>query len=245
MFAQPERMDHVVDSFYAFATSFNETAKCREQLTNLLSASRGQIYQDLFALMYNDFKTDGFFVEVGGCEGFNISNTYLLEKNFNWNGIIVEPAKYWHNDLVKNRSCHIDFNCVWSSSDQTILFNETDEASIEFSTIDSFSSLDQYASRRVDGKKYPVTTISLADLLKKYNAPEQIDYLSIDTEGSEFEILNNFDFEQYQIKVITCEHNYSSNRDLIYNLLTSKGYTRMFNILSQWDDWYILGDKNE
>ena len=241
----PERMDHVVDSFYAFATSFNETVNCRDQLTSLLDKSRGQIYQDLFALMYNNFKTNGYFVEVGGCEGFKISNTYLLEKTFNWSGIIVEPAKYWHADLIKNRSCNIDLGCVWSESNQKVMFNETDEADIEFSTIDTFSSADQYASRRSNGNKYPVDTISLLDLLKKYNAPSQIDYLSIDTEGSEFEILNNFDFDQYKIKVITCEHNYSPNRELIYNLLTGKGYTRMFSILSQWDDWYILDEQGE
>jgi FkbM family methyltransferase len=238
----PERMDHVVDSFHAFAHTFNETVKCRDALIPLIPKSRGQVYQDLIALMFNNFKTNGFFVEFGGCEGYNISNTYLLEKEFGWTGIVAEPAKYWHTDLVKNRACHIDFDCVWTESNKELLFNETTEASIEFSTIDLFSSTDQYALRRIDGTRYPVNTISLADLLKKYNAPAHIDYLSIDTEGSEFEILNSFDFDQYQINVITCEHNYSPNRELIYNLLTSKGYKRIFNILSQWDDWYILGE---
>ena len=66
-----------------------------------------------------------------------------------------------------------------------------------------------------------VETISLNDLLKKFNAPKYIDYLSIDTEGSEFEILSSLDFSKY-ISVITCEHNYSSKRKkfLIYCLNT-------------------------
>jgi hypothetical protein len=84
-----------------------------------------------------------------------------------------------------------------------------------------------------------VDTISLNDLLKKYNAPNIIDYISIDTEGSELDILNNFDFNSYQFRVITCEHNYSSNRDKIYNLLSNNGYKRVMSDISQFDDWYI------
>ena len=84
-----------------------------------------------------------------------------------------------------------------------------------------------------------VETISLVDLLKKYNAPKHIDYLSIDTEGSEFDILENFDFNTYSFSVITCEHNYTPMRDKIYDLLTSKGYERKLTEVSRWDDWYI------
>ena len=78
------------------------------------------------------------------------------------------------------------------------------------------------------------------DLLKKYNAPKEIDYLSIDTEGSEFEILNAFDFDAYKIKVITCEHNFTPMREEIYKLLGSKGYVRKYQEFSQFDDWYVL-----
>ena len=65
-------------------------------------------------------------------------------------------------------------------------------------------------------------------LLTKYNAPKEIDYLSIDTEGSEFEILNNFDFDRHQIKVITCEHNFTPMRSKIFDLLIRNGYARKY-----------------
>jgi hypothetical protein len=80
----------------------------------------------------------------------------------------------------------------------------------------------------------------LNDLLLKYDAPKNMDYLSIDTEGSEFEILENFNFSKYSFKVITCEHSYEPKRDKIFELLTSKGYARVYEGLSKWDDWYIL-----
>jgi hypothetical protein len=85
-----------------------------------------------------------------------------------------------------------------------------------------------------------VRTISLNDLLQKHNAPAEIDYLSIDTEGSEFEILNAFDFSKHRVKVITCEHNYTEMREKIFKLLTENGYSRIYVEFSGFDDWYVL-----
>jgi hypothetical protein len=77
------------------------------------------------------------------------------------------------------------------------------------------------------------------DLLISYDAPSKIDYLSIDTEGSEYEILSKFDFNRYQFRIITCEHNMNDSREKIYKLLSSKGYSRVCTELSKCDDWYI------
>ena len=71
-----------------------------------------------------------------------------------------------------------------------------------------------------------------------FTKPKRIDYLSIDTEGSEYEILSNFNFDAYDIRAITCEHNYMPERERIYKLLTSKGYFRVDTEKSKWDDWY-------
>jgi FkbM family methyltransferase len=200
--------------------------------------SCSQLHQDLFVLSQLNFKTNGYFVEFGATNGITLSNTYLLEKRYNWSGIIAEPATCWHGELFKNRQCNIDTNCVWMESNKTLLFRETNTA--ELSTISSFSDCDSHAlERQTQPKQYEVNTISLNDLLAKYNAPRVIDYLSIDTEGSEYEILKNFDFSNYSFKIITCEHNHTPSRDLIYNLLTFHGYTRVLKEVSQFDDWYI------
>ena len=199
--------------------------------------AKSQLGQDVFVLSETGFKRNGFFVEFGATNGINLSNSYLLEKLFDWHGILAEPAKTWHDLLKKNRSASIDTNCVWSSSGESLIFNETTDP--ELSTIDSMSNVDNHAASRVGGEKYSVSTISLNDLLKKYNAPEVIDYLSIDTEGSEYEILRHLDFRKYKFKIITCEHNYSSSRELIYQLLIGHGYQRKYEALSQWDDWYV------
>jgi hypothetical protein len=86
---------------------------------------------------------------------------------------------------------------------------------------------------------YHVPSISLEDLLLSNNAPYHIDYLSIDTESSEYEILNAFDFSKYHNEVITCEHNFTKSRKKIYNLLVNNGYKRVYEGISQFDDWYV------
>ena len=79
----------------------------------------------------------------------------------------------------------------------------------------------------------------MSDLLEKYSAPSIIDYLSIDTEGSEYDILNAFDFQKYKFRVITCEHNFTPMREKIYDLLIKKGYKRKLSNISRVDDWYV------
>ena len=207
------------------------------RLLRTLPKSQAQYRQDLFVLSELDFKRDGFFVEFGATNGVDINNTHLLEKEFGWNGILAEPARCWHSALRANRCCKIETNCVWRESDATVVFNEVDRA--DLSTIHAHSDDDDWRKVRKLGKTYEVTTISLNDMLVKHGAPSEIDYLSIDTEGSEFEILGAVDFDRFRFKVITCEHNYTPYREQIHALLTSKGYRRKLESFSQYDDWYV------
>ena len=199
--------------------------------------SRAQLMQDLFVLYHLQNKRQGYFVEFGATDGVTINNTVLLEREFGWTGILAEPARAWHEPLRANRTCAVNTGCVWHTSGKTLLFNQTPDK--EYSTIDELSGSDYHADRRVHGERYAVATVSLLDLLDQNDAPSIIDYLSIDTEGSEFEILNAFDFRKYDVQVITVEHNYTANRGRLYDLLVGSGYTRKFKTLSQWDDWYV------
>jgi hypothetical protein len=110
-------------------------------------------------------------------------------------------------------------------------------SSPELSTLSSFENSDE--NLREINATYKVKSVSLIDLLNQYNSPSIIDYLSIDTEGSEFMILKDFDFSQYRFRIISCEHNYSTNREKIFKLLTQNGYERIWNEFTQFDDWYI------
>ena len=204
-----------------------------------LEKSQSQLRQDIFVLNELGYKRNGFFVEFGATDGVELSNTYLLETEFGWNGILAEAATIWHADLDRNRKARIDKRCVWKQSGETLMFNET-EYHAGLSTIDIFSFYDTLnAKGREIGKKYPVQTISLMDLLEEHQAPTEIDYLSIDTEGSEFSILENFDFEKYRFKIITCEHNYTPMRKELELLFQKNGYRKKYEEFSQIDDWWV------
>lgn len=200
--------------------------------------SVSQNYQDIWALWNtkNKQSNDFFFVEFGATDGTTISNTYLLEKEFGWKGILAEPNPSFHEDLLKSRTCNISKGCVYNESGKTVDFVMADVGSL--STIKGFGN-DEFVEERKNSKIIKVDTISLIDLLTIYDAPKVIDYLSIDTEGSEYGILNAFfqDNTEYDIRNVTVEHNFSM-RDKLYELMTANGYTRQFTELSRWDDFY-------
>lgn len=209
--------------------------KFLKEIFDSFEVSKSELRQDIVALASNDFKRNGYFVEFGATDGVLGSNTYLLEKSFFWEGILVEPAKVFHETLVSNRKAKIDFRCVFSESNLQLLFRERRRGSL--STLD-FYEKGWYKSHKL-ANSYFVETVSLQDLLEQLGAPHHIDFLSIDTEGSELDILQTFDFSKYSFGFISCEHNGSTNRELVYNLLTSHGYTRILEKVSAYDDWYI------
>ncbi|MEX3011751.1 FkbM family methyltransferase [Hoeflea sp. TYP-13] len=211
------------------------------QILQDLKASKSQFGQDLFVLSELGFRRNGFFVEFGATDGVYLSNTHLLEYCYGWSGILAEPASHWLRALTKNRSCAIDRRCVWHTTGEVLRFSEPRSA--EFATISQFVSSDMHGAMRADAREYDVETVSLMDLLTEHNAPSRIDYISIDTEGSEFEILNAFDFDKYDVRTVTCEHNHTDQRERIYGLLTSAGFVRKFEELSGVDDWYVKVDQ--
>jgi FkbM family methyltransferase len=217
----------------------NMPRRSAAQLLDYLGRSKSQNRQDLFVLSELGFPTGGYFVEFGATDGSTGSNSYLLEKDFGWHGIVAEPARCWHERLRANRSCSIDTACVWRESGKMVSFSEVEKFPA-LSTISTFRGSDSHSDERGSAKAYQVETISLRDLLAKHGAPRDIDYISIDTEGSELDILQSFDFAEYRVRVITCEHNYTRARDDIHTLLTGHGYKRKFEPLSNYDDWYVL-----
>jgi hypothetical protein len=201
-------------------------------------SSNSQILQDLFV----DFvlsKNNGIFVEFGATNGVLRSNTLFLERSRYWTGLLAEPAKCWHTELNRNRpDCKIDTRCVWKNTGETITFRETEDG--ELSTIDMLSAVDKHsASRNSFRSQYPVNTVSLNDLLYFYLESKKLDYLSIDTEGSELDIISTFDIERFRPRIVTIEHNHTSLRQGIFDIFTSAGYIRVFENLSTIDDWYV------
>lgn len=213
-----------------------------ESLLPLIFQSQSQLAQDFFVLSeIDDLSRPGFFVEFGATDGKLLSNTWLLEKVFGWQGILAEPARVWRDELFANRSCSIDTRCVYSESGSSVQFVECLKPELSTTSVDT--DLDDWAraERLSSANYYDVPTVSLNDLLDDYSAPSVVDYLSIDTEGSELKVLQAFDFSKRKIRVITVEHNFRPvQRSEIRKLLTDQGYRNKYPDLSQCDDWYVL-----
>jgi FkbM family methyltransferase len=223
---------------YARANPGDVAGKFATYCAANLTHSCSQLLQDLFVIFFLNGKEGGFFVEFGATDGILLSNTLLLERRFQWKGILAEPATCWHQALRKNRSASIETRCVWSESGAKLEFKET--SAPEYSTVNPLVDKDFNREARKHGESYLVDTISLNHLLRDHNCPKHIDYLSIDTEGSELAILRSFDFGSYDIEIITVEHNYCEpDRAEINALVTANGFIRLFEALSKFDDWYV------
>jgi FkbM family methyltransferase len=210
-------------------------------LLDIFPKSKSQFLQDLFVLSQLRFKLGGYFIEFGATDGQNLSNTYILEKNYAWTGILAEPSKQFHENLRLNRpNSRIDERCVYSETGKTVLFSEVESTGLSQMMI--YQGGDKLAYLRSQRNVYQVDTISLNDMLDFHQAPHVIDYLSIDVEGGEFDILSTIDYKKYKFLVISVEHNYSRMRQKIFNLLTSNGYKQVHKEISQVDDWYIYAN---
>ena len=203
-----------------------------------------QLYQDMFAgfIIGSDFRKT--FLEFGATDGLEYSNSYTLEKFYGWKGILAEPDPQWHKHLKNNRpDAKIIFDCVWANSNEKLNFLSSDVG--VYSTIDSFKFSDKDSMpgntdlRNKSSKNITVNTISLNDLIKKKFNNTPPSYISIDTEGSEYEILSNLDFKKYCPKVFTIEHNYTNYQNKIDDLMISNGFTRVFKNLTFFDAWYV------
>jgi FkbM family methyltransferase len=217
--------------------------KLQEMVLKNINISKGQLSQDVWAPYlylekYGATAKPGYFVEFGATDGILRSNSYLLEKEYGWNGILCEPARAFHELLTSNRTVSIDFRCVYSKTGESVEFHEVE--SLELSGLSKFKHIGGWEKERSKFNSYKVETISLQDLLISYSAPKTINYMSIDTEGSEFEILRNFDFSKWNIETLSIEHNFSDNESKIDDLLSSFGYERQLKTTSGWDAWYVL-----
>ena len=209
----------------------------KSQENKLLRHSKSQLGQDILALSITGLKEPGFFVEFGAADGQALSNSYILEKHFGWSGILCEPSKSWHQALRKNRKCTIDTRCVYSASGEKISFSENYLG--ELSAITEYAEPSSHGLLKRTTSSYEVETISLQDLLVTHDAPKFIEFLSIDTEGSEFEILKNFNFQSFRFGAICVEHNFADTREKINGLLLANGYQQVHSDLSDFDDWYV------
>lgn len=189
-----------------------------------MQPSFSQFGQDVY-LMERVYpgKRGGYFVELGAVDGREKSNTYLLEKQYGWNGICIEPNEVYQASLKANRGCHISFDLVHELSNVPYHFRLEGELSGTQEDLQSVAHLEGFRSSTPQIRI--LLSKSLTDILDQFKAPGFIEYLSLDTEGSELPILKGVDWSRYTFGYICVEHNgIQCQRDALREFLQPKGY---------------------
>ena len=151
-------------------------------------------------------KKKGFFVEIGAFDGIDGSNCFYFEKVQEWDGIAVEASKIQFNKLKKNRKCKL-FNEAINSKEKDVEFIEVQEGLTQMSGIDDENYIaKEFINKDPNSKigKFKTKTVTFEKIVPT-NAI--IDYLSLDIEGGEMDLLESIDFSKYKIKVISVENN--------------------------------------
>lgn len=196
----------------------------------------------LYSRYFNKLSTPGFFIEIGAHNGEYLSNTLFYEESLNWNGICIEASPLLFAECKKRRKC-LSLNYAICNNDGESNFLELIGDPTALSGL-----VDMYDHRhiqRIDNhiqtiggeKNYiSISTRKLQTILDDNNINE-IHYLSIDTEGSELDILKSIDFNKTFIHVIEVENNYPDKFEVIKNILLSNGFIHDKNI--EWDEIFI------
>jgi FkbM family methyltransferase len=171
---------------------------------------------------------DLFYVDIGANDGITVSNTAYFDMDMGWKGICIEPHPTAFKKLQQSRPNSTNLNICISDEDGVVDFLSIDGYSEMLSGIQKhyhpnhIDRINREISQKGGTKQtLKITSKSLKNVLNEHNV-EKVDYLSIDTEGSEYEILNSIDFDSVDIRVISTEN--SSKKD-IRGFLDSKGYT--------------------
>ncbi len=201
--------------------------------------SYSQSGQDRWVLSELMGKRDGFFLDIGAFDGKSFSNTYLLEKKFGWHGICVEPSDASFRRLQKTRTCICDHSLLWKEETDVEFIDAGEYGGVASELSEPYLRLMERCLGVSRSSRIPVKrrTSTVADVLRRHAAPACIDYLSIDTQGSEYEILQGFPFAVHHVRTLTVEHwNQREKRDKIRTLLTRNGYVLAKAVA--YEDWY-------
>ena len=178
------------------------------------------LYNDKFFDEVFQQKQGGYFVELGAFHGVTLSQTYFLEKQRDWRGIIVEPNPMWTKSLMEERQSHVITQPV-SDKDQLVSFAVYRD-NPALSRIDDGSGLPQG-----DIHFYKMRARTLSSLLTQMDSPDEIDVVCLDIEGMELKVLDElFTNSDVKVNLIVLESDdVHSVLDFFYN----KHYVKIKN----------------
>lgn len=184
--------------------------------------------EDIINSFFNS-KKQGFFVDVGAADGEDNSNTRYLAKHLDWSGVLIEPHPEFYQSLstlYKENNKIKTINAAVYNSEGNLpfyLFGEYRDAQI--------STLDEKFKQKVISiygnkfKSVDIKTIKLQTIFKEIynNGVNTIDFLSVDCEGADIEVLESNDWNIYRPSLICVEH--SMDTVTLHDFMNKYNYT--------------------
>lgn len=173
---------------------------------------------------------NGVFMDIGAHDGICINNTLFFENEHQWTGVNVEAIKDVYDNLCKNRTNCINLNYAVCNNDGIADFIRNTGATELISGL--YKDYDkrhhrrlQYENHNYGGKTQliKVNTKKIETICDEHNI-KNINYLSIDVEGAEFDVIKSINFDKVFIDVIGFENNYNDNSLPIIDYLMENGY---------------------
>lgn len=216
-----------------------------------------QLGQDKFVIekIFSN-KKNGVFVEVGAHDGKYLSNTFMLEKKYNWSGVCIEPSVR-AADLKRARQKSLIFNyCICSKEfdNKIVRFREFSNPEISVTLFEDLYNEPHLPKelKREEGKFWDRLKMckTLDFTLEESGLKKDIDYISIDIQGSEWLAIKDFPFDKWNVKVFTIANDMyvggekKKNRDKTKSLMEKNGYklTKAFSLkhlnIDNWDKDY-------
>ena len=194
------------------------------------------------------YRPNRTFIEIGGYDGITGSNTYFLEQQLNWDGIVIECNPILAEKCRKNRKCYVCDKALYKHDNEQVTFTipcggEIAGGREQLGGIKNElkpESLNAFKKSYNKSRDITVNTININTLLEQQKM-YTIDYVSLDVEGSELSILQSWDFQKHKILFLTVEHgNVMHYQRAINTFLTQNGFTQHRN--NKWDDEYVWND---
>lgn len=171
----------------------------------------------------------GTCIEVGAYDGIFLSNTYHFEQK-GWRSLCIEPILSAFNKCKENRRECV--NCCISDNDtndkEFTIFHLNENLCAISSLIPDERLIESHKHMITNVTKSLVKVRSLNSLLQELNYPKDIDFISIDTENTELDVLKGLDLNTYNVKLFVVENNY--NEPFCEDYLKQYGYTKINRI---------------
>ncbi|KAL7580145.1 hypothetical protein ACA910_012901 [Epithemia clementina (nom. ined.)] len=199
-----------------------------------------QLRQDYIVSELLQQKRNGYFVDLAANDAIRISNTFALERYYNWTGLCIEASSiYWAG--LAYRKCTLVGAVVGRTRMEEVTFKFSTRKGPQNGIIgvdfDNRQKQQGNIKKSVstnnnnNNEKQRRSTVTLNEILDTFQAPSVIDYLSLDLEGAEYYALQEFAFDRYQFQVLTIER----PSEPLQRLLRQQGYV-LLRTLRQWGE---------